>query len=351
MNRKELIKAASQKCGKKHYWLKATNDSLQAYLDGKAGCPCCALDAGQSEQKGGENMDLADVIAQAIQGKVVAGIDRQEVESIVERMLDAKIKDLPTRKLEVVTENRRVVLEGRQHAIFEEVLTTLAEGLHVYLVGPAGSGKTTLAEQCAQALSLPFFAKSVGPQTSQSEIFGYMGASGNYVSTCFREAYEKGGLFLIDEIDAGNAQVLTSINAATSNGVCAFPDGMAKKHDNFKCIAAGNTYGRGQDRVYIGRNALDGATLDRFVFLTMDYDEALERDIALSVNPESAAWCDRVVALRRKAESLKARIVISPRATVAGAKLLRTGKFKQEQIENMVIFKGHPVDLVNELKG
>ena len=47
-------------------------------------------------------------------------------------------------------------------------------------------------------------------------------------------------------------------------------------------LAAANTWGRGGDQQYVGRNQLDAATLDRFVLSTLhvDYDTDLERDIA-----------------------------------------------------------------------
>jgi len=82
----------------------------------------------------------------------------------------------------------------------------------------------------ADALSLSFHAISVGSQTSKSDLAGYMTATGEYVRTQFREAYENGGLFLLDEADAGNSNVLILLNAALSNGKMAFPDGMVDAH-------------------------------------------------------------------------------------------------------------------------
>jgi cobaltochelatase CobS len=95
-----------------------------------------------------------------------------------------------------------------------------------------------------------------------------------------------------------------------------FPDQPApiRAHPQFHFIAAANTYGRGADRLYIGRNQLDASTLDRFCTLTWDYDETLERSLA-----GDDAWCAYVQAARAACSDLKIRHVISPRATYSGA--------------------------------
>ncbi len=82
-------------------------------------------------------------------------------------------------------------------------------------------------------------------------------------------------MFLCDEIDAGNANVLATLNALLSQPIAAFPDGMVERHENFAFLAAGNTTGAGADMKFVGRNQLDGATLDRFVFVFWEYDEEL----------------------------------------------------------------------------
>lgn len=223
---------------------------------------------------------------------------------------------------------------GVQHKQFDRLLVLLSQRVNVYLVGPAGSGKTHAGESCARALAIPFYAASFGKQTPQSQIFGFIDATGTYRRSLFREAYENGGVFLADEIDAANDNTITSINAATANQVCGFPDGMVKKHPDFIMIAAGNTYGRGADRQYVGRTQLDAATLDRFAVINWDYDEALERAITSNVE-----WTARVQELRANAQRNGVRVVISPRASIAGEKLLAAG-VPQDDVEEMLIFKG-----------
>jgi len=90
----------------------------------------------------------------------------------------------------------------------------------------------------------------------------------------------------------------------------------------------------------VGRNQLDGATRDRFAFSAFDYDEALETE--LSGNED---WARRVQAIRAAAFSLGEKIVVSPRASIDGAKALAAG-FKQAEVETMFIWRG----ISNEVK-
>jgi cobaltochelatase CobS len=162
-----------------------------------------------------------------------------------------------------------------RHANYPALLRCVAARVNVWLVGPAGSGKTSAAENVARDLGLKFYSKSVGPQTSESALLGYQDANGRTVRTLLREAFEFGGVFLLDEIDAANPAVLVVVNALLANGSCAFPDAVVKKHPDFVLVAGANTIGQGADRQYVGRSQIDAATLDRFANLVWDYDPAI----------------------------------------------------------------------------
>lgn len=220
------------------------------------------------------------------------------------------------------------------HFKFPVVLSAITARIPVALVGPAGSGKTTTVEKAAESLKLPFFSKSVSLQTGIHEFFGYQDANGKYVPTLFREAYENGGVFLLDEFDAGNPNVLAALNQATANNSCAFADKMVKKHKDFICVMAGNTYGHGATRDYVGRNQIDAATLDRFAFIDFPYDEELEKQLSGNIE-----WFNEVKKFRKIAADKKIKTVISPRATFHGAKLLAQGMDKAV-VKELVILKG-----------
>ena len=217
--------------------------------------------------------------------------------------------------------------------------------VNIMLIGPAGSGKTSVATQMATAIDVPF--RFTGAVDSPYKLTGFVDASGQTVRTAFRETYEHGGVFLFDEIDASSAGALMAFNAALANNQADFPDGVVPRHKDFYCIAAANTFGRGADRVYVGRNALDGATLDRFAVIDFDYDETLERHLA---GEDAGDWVDRVQAVRKAVGELKLRFVVSPRASIFGAALLRQ-KLPKKIVEEMVLWKGMDNPTRTKVKG
>jgi len=223
---------------------------------------------------------------------------------------------------------------GKTHRDFESLLKLATLRKHVFLCGPSAGGKTHIAAQLAEALELPFYMLPVGLQTTKTDLLGFVDATGTYRQTMLRQAYENGGLFLLDEVDAGNPNVLTVINALLANHRAAFPDGMVTRHKDFVFMAAANTYGLGADMVYVGRNQLDGATRNRFAFWPFDYDEDLERELCADSD-----WCRRVQSIRKAAMDLGEKVIVSPRASYDGAEMLAAG-FKQKDVEFMTIWQG-----------
>lgn len=251
--------------------------------------------------------------------------------------LEATVKN-SVRKLEIKNHKGQVTKIETAHERFEDLLIHLQVNEPVLLVGPAGSFKTSSCEKAAQALGLDFYMTSVGMQTTKSDLIGFVDATGNYHRTPLREAYENGGVFLLDEMDAGNANTLTIMNAAISNGFMTFPDSpkSVKVHDDFRLVAAANTFGKGADAQYVGRNMLDAASLDRFNVIEWNYDEKLEASIA---GKDHAVWVNYVQRVRAAVEELKINHVVSPRATFKGCKLLSLG-YDLEKTKKEVLFKG-----------
>ena len=254
----------------------------------------------------------------------------EEIEAIKKQI--AEIKERKPLDVIITLDQQKKIDLGLQHSQFPDLVKMSSTGLNIFLVGPAGSGKTTAAINVAKALGVEFHF--TGAIASEFKLTGFINASGNIVSTEFRKAYENGGLFLFDEIDASYPQAVLAFNAALSNNYMDFPDKRVPRHKNFYCIAAANTYGQGADRQYVGRNQLDAASLDRFVFLDWGYDEKLETELA-----KNEEWTKYVQEARRVVEELKIRHVISPRASLHGATLLAKG-FDREMVERTCLWKG-----------
>jgi cobaltochelatase CobS len=259
-------------------------------------------------------------------------VDESEVRRIVKAELDAAlINHVPTLKIELQRDGVKVAdLKGRHHPKFAPLLKVLtaigADGYapNVWIAGPAGSGKTTAARNCAKALDIPFhFNGAIG---MTHELLGFIDAGGTYHRTPFRDAYEHGGVYLFDEVDGSDNSALLALNAALANGIATFPDMVVPRHDDCRVIAAANTWGFGGTADYVGRAKIDGAFLDRFpVRFHWDYDESLERDISGDVT-----FAGMVQAARRKARDAGLKVLITPRATMAGAALCAAGFSRKE---------------------
>ena len=195
---------------------------------------------------------------------------------------------------------------------------------NIWIAGPAGSGKTYAAKTAAKALGVPFHYN--GALSMAFDLLGFIDAGGTYHRTPFREAYEHGGVYLFDEVDGSDNSALLALNAALANGTATFPDGQVKRHDDTYIIATANTWGLGATAEYVGRAKIDAAFLSRFpVRLDWQYDEKLER--LISGNEEFAR---RVQDARHKAKQAGLKVLIDPRATMAGAALIAAGMTPDE---------------------
>jgi hypothetical protein len=254
--------------------------------------------------------------------------------------------------------------EGEQplHYKFPLVAAAVTNRIPTMIVGPAGWGKTStiraLASACADAWddepdSVDYRIQSIGPQTSKSDILGYMDANGNYVKSVFFDCFSKGMLYACDEADAGSAGSLTLLNQGFANEECHFPgqDSMTPRHENFVPMFLANTFGLGANATYVGRNQLDAATIDRFAVVEYDYDERWEGTIC-GVDREGSEvkldaggtrtpeeWVDWVSRIRNAVDSLAIRHVVSPRASINGIKLLKAG-LGFTHVSNMCVWKG-----------
>lgn len=229
---------------------------------------------------------------------------------------------------------------GWQHEKFETLLKLCrlrdAQGmsLNVWLAGPVGSGKTSAARNVAKALDLPF--RFNGAIDAEHKLLGYQDAHGRLIRRPFREAYEHGGVYLFDEVDASHPSALLAFNAAISVGECDFPDQIIPRHPECIIIAAANTFGQGATHEYVGRLKQDQAFLDRFVQMSWGYDEDLEEKIA-----GHRDWVGIVQAIRRACHETGVRHIVSPRASMQGAAMLNAGMDEATALE-LAVRKGLP---------
>lgn len=282
----------------------------------------------------------------------------------VKALIDSAIEAVSIQRVFITAPTGTTIETGRQHYKFPLLLACLSQRLNVALVGPAGSTKTSTARAAAKALGLQFAATSFGPMTSKSDLFGYKDAAGNYHETDLVRLAHSGGVYLGDEFDAGNAGVATYTNMLTScqpGEEFSTPIGMKAKHADFCFLAGLNTYGMGANRVYVGRNQQNGATMDRFVVIDWDYDDGLEAsfvgvskrspkfDLDAGGIMSTEDWLTYVRKVRDVCAKQGVRHIVSPRATIHGVKLFSAG-IGRTHVEEMVIWKGLEQAQVTKIK-
>ena len=274
----------------------------------------------QEGNVGGALGVLEQALMEVIKKQSVPQIEK-DIKAECTQMLQDFIKEeygTIERKITTVINGVPKKLEGVQHEKFETVLKFVANNEPVFLTGPAGSGKNVLCKQIADALGLKFYFTNA--VTQEYKLTGFTDAMGNFQETQFYKAFTQGGVFMLDEMDASIPEVLVILNAAIANRYFDFPApiGYVEAHPDFRVIAAGNTVGHGADFEYVGRNQLDGASLDRFAVVKIDYSVQIENSVAMDI--ELADFCRD---FRRAANKAGVQVIISYRGIGRLAKMMQ----------------------------
>jgi len=241
--------------------------------------------------------------------------------------------------------------DGPVPKVFPTAMQFATSRINMFLHGPTGSGKTTLAKMIATALKLPFSALSCSEGMDESMFTGSImpigeGGTFEYLPSTFIDFYENGGVFLIDEMCAADPNLLITPNAAIGNDFFYLPlrwkNPLIKRHKDFVCIAADNTQGSGGDENFL-RNQLDAATLDRFKagMLLVDYDEAVEKAV---IDPTILEWGKLT---RRGIKSLGFTKPLSTRVMKDLSKLKAQHKWSLTQITEQYFSDWNPDNVTN----
>lgn len=257
--------------------------------------------------------------------------DKEQLNRLEKMIMD--MQAVKTNRIEIkVGDKSTKIIEKIVHEKFAQIAGLVAKKQAVYMYGPAGTGKSALAEQIADALELDFYPAST--VTQEFKLTGYKDANGLYHDTNFYKAMKFGGMFFLDEMDSCTSEVLVGINGALANGYFDFPDGVERAHPNFRVVAAGNTIGRGGDMNYTGRVALDISTLDRFWAIKIDYSPAIDKAIAKN----DMELVDFANAVRKASEESGIMILMSYRSL---SRIIEfQDMFSLVEIMDMAVIKG-----------
>lgn len=272
--------------------------------------------------------DLYDVIC-TIARNMIPGTTTQQAQGNVEQVTI------------VTTDNGQGKVKGKTHPAFKGLVTAVKKDTCLYLWGDAGTGKSYLAKQIADALNLDFYPMQQLLFAHQVE--GYGNAAGEYVETPFYKAFTQGGVVDLEEIDSSAPEALLVINQALANKRFCFPVvGVKEAHPNFRVIATGNTAMLGGDSEYTGRSPIDASTRDRFLFCHVDYNKEIEDTLTQGDLTISEFIRD----VRHAKESAGISLIVSMRAIKMLADKDMQESFIDADLVEGALFKGLSKDEV-----
>jgi hypothetical protein len=199
------------------------------------------------------------------------------------------------------------------------IIKMIAAGVrNIFLVGPAGCGKTTITGIVAKALSVPNTVISCSFGTPAAKFLGERFPEPKHTS--FTLAYGQPGIITLDEVTTLDPAVASSANAALANGEIETTCGHVVRHADCVIISTANTMGDGGDRQYVSNNQLDAATTDRFAgcMVPVDYSQKYEAQFDAEV-------VSYVKDMRQAISRGKLRRIASTRSIINGEKLKRAG--------------------------
>ena len=146
----------------------------------------------------------------AMQNSAENGVTRTYIETMLEMPWDKMVEEsIDLEAAKNILEEDHYGLEKVKERILEFLavrkLTSKGESPILCLVGPPGTGKTSIARSLSQALNRPYARISLGGVRDEAEIRGhrktYVGAMPGRIANALKSAGAKNPLILLDEID------------------------------------------------------------------------------------------------------------------------------------------------------
>lgn len=269
---------------------------------------------------------------------VIDGIQtvKEKVHDIIIGSKDELLLELQKGRAVINLPNRpSIEIKHDDHPEMENVVKSLILHHKAMLVGPAGTGKTYMVAQIADRMNLSFYKYSCSRDSSVHDLIGYkQPKSETYLETVFLNAYENGGIFLVDEYDAMSGDMSLFFNGVADNSkFISIPHRdnkpIARKHKDFYLIMCGNTWGTGSIE-YSGRDFQDMALMDRFRLCRhyIGYHSTLEK----AFMQDNYSF---TISLRTALESIGS--YLSTRNVEDISNLLRSGVSKKEVLDTITM--------------
>jgi len=152
---------------------------------------------------------------------------------------------------------------------YQQIVDEIMLGHNIFLIGGAGTGKTTLAQNVSKSIGIDYVTINCSQWTAPVEIIGGQTLDG-YQDGKLIEAWRNGSMLILDELPKLDPNTAGLLNDALAKS--GTPESFIynankekiKKHDNFCVVATGNIYPNSEDIAYGANNKQDLSLLDRF---------------------------------------------------------------------------------------
>ena len=299
---------------------------------------------------------LEQIIGDMIDARIKTS-DAPLNEEAVRTIVQDALANRPADKLEIkFPDGVTTKLDKHTHPQFVNVLKVVTMARQStkwpYLVGPAGTGKSTMGEHLAEALDVPFVAFPANPGAMMHDIIGFVSPTTHeYQEPEYVTLMRNGGLLLLDELDKLHPGIAAGMNGLLAQMKVTLPTGESfPLHDKFFVVAGANTYGTGATAEYVGSTQLDAATLDRFARITVDYDREYEKMRATAVlgADNGAKWVRQIEQMRENRDQHKIQAIISTRSVIGVATMV-AGGIKADNALDWCLLAGLNPDQRNRL--
>lgn len=303
----------------------------------------------EAMQKAGASTTEANATAQKALEESIAALPEPELKVLKNQMLASKLlgvavkpdfvvdivvpKDVPEEIRMFIPEVDPTYQVQKDEAI--AILRAVQDGDKMLVVGPTGSGKSSLLSHLCALTKRPMVRINMTGDVESSSIFGQVGVEAG--ATVWKDgpatqAVRYGAVLVIDEWEVTPPEIMMGFQWLLEDGGKLFlkerpgkaEDNVITPHPSFRIACLGNTLGQGDDTgSHAGTNVQNTATLDRFdttvvvAYLDPTHEENVLTSVVKGLDKTLAKKMVKVAGLVRTAhQQTQVSLTMSPRTLI-----------------------------------